>query len=79
MFDISDFIATTVVATAVIFIFFWMKGNRTKDVGRRYPPTPSALSLICALLRGGMIVMPDHFMRSAEKLGPVIAYNFGGR
>src|SRR6218665_275592 len=79
MFDDGVGVATTVAATAIIFFCFWMKRNRTKNAGERYPPVSSSLSLLGAILRGGIKVIPDHFMRSSEKLGPVISYNFGGR
>lgn len=79
MSDNGVVIAATVAAIAIIFIFFWKKRNGTKTAGGRYPPFSSALSLLGAILRGGIGVMPDHFMKAAEKLGPVICYNFGGR
>jgi len=79
MFDNGVIVATTVAAAAIIFIFFWMRTNGTKNAGKRYPPVSSALSLLGAILHGGPGVIPDHFMRAAEKLGPVISYNFGGR
>jgi len=79
MFDNGVVVATTVAATAIIFVCFWKKRNKTKTAGHRHPPASSALSLFCAILRGGPEVIPDHFMRAAEKLGPVISYNFGGR
>ncbi len=79
MFDNGFLVVTMVAATAIIFIFSWTKRNGIKSDGGRYPPVSSALSLLGAILRGGVGVIPDHFMRAAEKLGPVISYNFGGR
>ena len=79
MFDNGIVVATTIAATTIIFVCFWMKKNGTRNAGVRFPPVSSALSLLGAILRGGIIVIPDHFMRVAEKLGPVISYNFGGR
>ena len=72
-------VATTVAATAIISIFFWMKRDGTKDAGKRYPPSSSALSLLGAIVRRGMSAMPEHFMKEAQKLGPVISCNMGGR
>ena len=79
MFDNGVVVAISVAATAIIFVCFWKKRNGTKSDGGRYPPVSSALSLFGAILRGGVGVTPNHFMRAAEKLGPVISYNFGGR
>jgi len=79
MFDNGVAVATTIAATAIIFLYFWKKRSGTKNTSVRYPPVSSALSLLGAILRGGVGVVPDHFMRAAEKLGPVICYNFWGR
>jgi len=72
-------VATTVAATAIIFIFFWRRQNGTKDAFKRYPPSAPLLPLIGAIIRGGITALPNHFMKSAEKLGPVISYKLGRR
>ena len=79
MFDNGVVVATTISATAIIFIFFWLKKNGKKIDGGRCTPVSSALSLLCTILRGGVGVMPDHFMSATEKLGLVICYKFLGR
>src|SRR6218665_246957 len=79
MFDNVLVVATTIAATAIIIVCFWKKINGTKNAGGRYTPLSSALSLLGAILRGGPGVIPDHIMRAAEKLGPVISYSFLGR
>jgi len=72
-------IIATVAASAIIFVFLWVKRNGTKDAGKRYPPSASVLSVLIAVLRGGMNVLPEHFMKSADKLGSIISYKLGGR
>jgi len=81
MFDNGIVVVTTVAATAIIFLIlcFGKKKNGTKNAVGRYPPVASALSLLCAILRGGVGVIPERFMRTGQKLGPVISYNFGGK
>lgn len=77
MFDNGAVGATAVFASVFTFVFLWMKRYGTKDEGKQYPPSASTLSLVGDALRRGMGVLPEHFMKAAEKLGPVISYNFG--
>jgi len=81
MFENSELsvVATTIAATAFISIFFWRRQSGKKDADKRYPPSAPVLPLIGAIIRGGTSALPHHFMKSAEKLGPVISYKFGGR
>ena len=71
--------ATTVAATAIIFIFFWRRQNGKKDADKQFPPSAPLLPLIGAIIREGMSALPNHFMKAAEKLGAVISYKLGGR
>jgi len=81
MFDGStlSLLATAVAASTVIFIMCLMKRNGDNDAGKRYQPATSALSLLVAIIREGVGVLPDYFRQCAEKLGPVLSCKLGGR
>ena len=81
MFDGSTLflLATAVAASTVLFIMRLIKRNGAEEAGKRYPPATSALSLLVAIVREGVGVMPDYFQRCAEKLGPVLSCKLGGR
>ena len=69
----------TLAASTVILIAHLIKRKAAEAVGRRYPPSVSAVSLLFAIIRGGVGVMPAYFQRCAEKLGPVLSCKLGGR
>jgi cytochrome P450 len=75
---IGDISVFATVTTIIFFFFRWMRSGKG-DAGKHYPPRASALSLLVEILRTGVTALPCHAMKSAEKLGPVISYNLGGR
>ena len=81
MFDggeVPVFVASfTVIAAA--FILRRNKQNGVKDDGKRYPPSLPVLPFFGTIIRGGMTAIPEHFMRSAETLGPVFSCKMGKR
>jgi len=83
MFDGRDMSADLMVAFAlsagvlVILSLTRQKGDKAK--GKRYPPSLSLLTLIRPVLNGGMSVLPKHFMKMAEKLGPIFSFKVGNR
>lgn len=67
----------TIVA---VFIFLRrFKQSGVKDDGKRYPPSLPVLPVFSAILHGGIGELPEHFMRSAEKLGPIFTLKVGRR
>jgi len=62
-----------------LFLLRRYKQNAVKDDGKRYPPSLPILPVFGAIIRGGMTAVPEHFMRSAEILGPVFSCTFGKR
>jgi len=67
----------TIVA---VFIFLRrFKQNGVKDDGKRYPPSLPVLPVFGAVLRGGIDALPEHFIRAAEKLGPIFTLTVGRR
>ena len=75
-YELSVFLST---AAATGIILHVMKRIGVKDEGKRYPPSVAYLSLIVSILQEGVGSFPDFFMRSAEKLGPVMSCKMGGR
>ena len=81
MFDGGE-ISVLVASIAVIAIFLLLRilwQNGVKDDGKRYPPSLPILPFLGAILRGGMTAIPEHFMSSAETLGPVFSCTMGKR
>ena len=81
MFDGGD-IRIVVASLTIIAVFLFLrrfKQSRVKDDGKRYSPSLSVLPLFVAVLRGGIDVLPEHFIRAAEKLGPIFTLKFGRR
>ena len=81
MFENGEMVvfAIMIATTAFIFISFWRNRNGTRDAEKRGPPSAPLLNLIGAIIRGGVSTLPHHFMKAAEKLGPVISCKFGGK
>ena len=71
--------AASFTVIAVLLFLRRFKQNAVKDDGKRYPPSLPILPAFGAIIRGGMTAVPEHFMRSAEKLGPVFSCTFGKR
>ena len=69
----------TVAASMIAYVLLFIRRNVAEEGRKRYPPSVPVLPLLVAVLRGGMGVMPDYFRRCAEKLGPVLSCNLGGR
>src|SRR6218665_3170584 len=72
-------LAASVTAVVVFLFVRWVKRNGDKDCGKRYPPTLPILPVFGAVFRGGMTVLPDHFMKSAKDYGPVFSFTVGKR
>jgi len=81
MFDQREIqvLAASATVVVVFLLLRWIKQNGVKDDRKRYPPSLPVLPVLGAILRGGMTVLPEHFMRSAEKLGPVFSFTIGKR
>jgi len=75
----TDLLAVSAVCAGIYVVLRLTKQNGVKGNGKRYPPSLPVLSLFGAILRGGMSVLPDFFMKSAEKLGPIFSFKVGKR
>src|SRR6218665_581608 len=75
----ADVLVASFTFAGVIALLRWLKGIRAKDAGKRYPPSLSVLQLFRSILGGGISVLPEFFMRTAEKLGPIFSINIAGR
>jgi len=82
--DIMPVVLTT-LAIVIAVIFFRRNGSdrdtNGKEAGKRYPPSLPSFPIVGSLpfVTGGMHVMPEFFMKTAEKLGPVFTFNVGSR
>ena len=81
MFDGGEIpvLAAFIAVIAALLLLRRFKQNGVKDDGKRYPPSLPVLPVFGAIIRGGMTAIPEHFMRSAETLGPVFACTMGKR
>jgi len=70
--------ATFSIAAAFLFLRRF-KQSGVKDDGKRYPPSLPVLPVFGAILRGGIDVLPEHFIRSAKTLGPIFTIKVGRR
>lgn len=70
------------LAVAIAVLFFRRNGNKNENRdGKPYPPSLPSLPIVGSLpfVSGGMEVMPEFFMKTAEKLGPVFTFYAGSR
>jgi cytochrome P450 len=76
MFDIGEtsVFAASFAVVGVIIYLRRIQRSGGKDNGKRYPPSIPALPVFGAIIRGGMAFLPEYFMKSAEKLGPVFSF-----
>jgi len=73
-------ILTALFTVAAVLLFLrrlWQNG--AKDDGKLYPPSISVLPVLAAIIRGGLTMLPEHLMRTAEKRGSVFTFTSGGR
>ena len=75
----ADVLVASFTFAGVFALLRWLKGIRAKDAGKRYPPSLSVLQLFRSILGGGISVLPEFFMRTAEKFGPIFSINVAGR
>jgi cytochrome P450 len=76
-----DPISVLVALFAVVIFFLFRRGIKSKDAGKRYPPSIPALPLLGSVpfYTGGLEGLHTFFMRKAEQLGPVISFKSAGR
>jgi len=84
MLDVDPLnVALTTVAIVIAVILYRRSDSNKigKDDERRYPPSLPSLPIVGSLpyVSGGMDVLPEFFMKTAEKLGPVFTFNTGNR
>lgn len=72
-------LAASFIVFAALLLLRRSKQNRVKDDGKRYPPSISVLPVLAAIIRGGLTMLPEHLMRTAEKRGSVFSFTTGGR
>src|SRR6218665_1867548 len=81
MFDEREIqlLAASISVVAICLFVSWKKLNVVKDGGKRYPPSMPILPIFGAMFRGGMTVLPDHFMKSTKDHGPIFSFTIGKR
>jgi len=72
-------VAASFTVVAVFLFLRRFKQNGVKDDGKRYPPLLPVLPVFGAILRGGLAELPEHFMTSANELGPIFTFKVGRR
>lgn len=84
--DVDAFsVVLTTFVVAIAVLVFRRNGNSSsrsgKEDGKRYPPSLPSLPIVGSLpfVCGGMEVLPEFFMKTAEKLGPIFTFNTGRR
>ena len=83
MLDVDTLpVVLTTVAVAIAVLLFRRNDDKSDNkAGKRYPPSLPSLPIVGSLpfISSGMHVMPEFFMKTAEKLGPVFTFNAGTR
>jgi cytochrome P450 len=78
MFDTNTVL---VALLAVVIFFFFRRRNKSKDAGKRYPPSIPALPFLGSIpfYTGGLDALHIFFMQKSQQLGPIFSLKAGTR
>jgi long-chain fatty acid omega-monooxygenase len=74
--EVPIFAASFTLVAAYLFLRR-SKSEVKEEDGKNYPPSAPILPVFATILRGGMTAVPAHFLRVAEKIGPVYTLKIG--